>query len=46
MAPTSRRLALRTLPLDLAADDESLDWQYKPGLSALRDAERLTGGAA
>jgi hypothetical protein len=43
-----RQLALRTLRADWMDDDRNLDWQYQPGLSALRDLERLAGkgGAA
>jgi hypothetical protein len=43
-----RQLALRTLRADWVDDDRNLDWEYQPGLSALRDLERLTGksGAA
>jgi hypothetical protein len=38
-----RRLALRTLRADWVDDDRNLDWEYQPGLSALRDIERLAG---
>ena len=38
-----RQLALRTLFVKDADDERNLDWQYQPGLSALRDLERLAG---
>jgi hypothetical protein len=38
-----RQLALRALPVKDADDERNLDWQYQPGLSALRDLERLAG---